>query len=42
MKEHAEATQSRHCDVLVIGGGPAESTVVPQLARPKALILCFA
>jgi flavin-dependent dehydrogenase len=33
MAGQAAATQPRHCDVLVIGGGPAGSTVGPLLAE---------
>ena len=33
MEQHGEKLQRRECDVLVIGGGPAGSTVAPMLAE---------
>ena len=33
MEQQGEKLQRRECDVLVIGGGPAGSTVAPMLAE---------
>ncbi len=33
MEQQAQKIERRQCDVLVIGGGPAGSTVAPMLAE---------
>ena len=33
MEKHVQGLERQHCDVLVIGGGPAGSTVAPLLAE---------